>query len=76
MKILPIPEICAAVDDLSGARCTLEHKHDLPHADRSVDGCEIHFKDSTQLIVPYSGTAMNSVPFPAPNHDNMGTYYG
>lgn len=47
---------CKAIDDLSGARCTLEEDHDLPHRDLSCWEIQITFYDPVELIVPVPGT--------------------
>lgn len=47
---------CTAVDDLTGAACTLELPHDDPHKDESDWGCIIAFRDVAKLIVPSAGT--------------------
>lgn len=79
MKIIPLPEVCDVVDDLSGAKCTLEAFHILPHLDESDPQCVIQFKDVAQLIVPDSGTDIFELELPPsmpPVDQSMWGYYG
>lgn len=47
---------CGYEDTLSGASCTLEVDHLLPHRDLSDPMTEIRYSNITTLFVPESGT--------------------
>lgn len=49
---------CGAIEEMSGAVCSLHVGHDLMHKDESDLGCVITFRDCAKLIVPDFGTEL------------------